>query len=52
MLPRDQNGHLHFSLAYPGGINDQGDIPQTLSDYAKGLNLSPGEFRDPYRELR
>ena len=48
----DPNGHLHYSLDYPGGRNDQGDIPNTLSKYAKGLNLKPGEFRDPYSNLR
>lgn len=51
-LSGDPNGHLHYSLDYPGGKNDQGDNPDTLNKYAKGLGLQRGEFRDPFRDLK
>lgn len=51
-LSGDPNGHLHYSLDYPGGRYDQGDIPDTLNRYAKGLGLQRGEFRDPFKDLK
>ncbi|HXM51466.1 MAG TPA: PKD domain-containing protein [Pyrinomonadaceae bacterium] len=51
-LSGDPNGHLHYSLDYPGGRENQGDIPDRLSEHARRLGLQPGEFRDPYKDLR
>jgi hypothetical protein len=54
---RDPNGHLHYSFEYfgmpiPYGYGNQGDIPDRLADYAQGLGLQPGEFRDPFWLLK
>ncbi|HEY0764376.1 MAG TPA: PKD domain-containing protein [Pyrinomonadaceae bacterium] len=48
ILEGDPNGHLHFSLDYPGGMENQGSIPDEMSAYAKKLNLKPNEFRTPF----